>query len=154
MVQRQRHEQGHRRIAGKRHGAGAEFVQHATEAEQVATAIYLAAASLLRRHISRRTHDGAAARQVNVVVPDASQAKIQDFNTVFMVGIEPDVAGFYVAVDQSALVGGRQPFGDLTANPQHLDDARFAAAFEPLIQRHPLRATVRSQARKPLLRSY
>ena len=69
---------------------------------------------------------------------DAGQAEIEDLDPSLMGGIEPDVAGLDVAVDQAAFVGGGQPLGDLPADPQHLGDARLAALLQPLVQRHAL----------------
>ncbi len=80
VAHRQRHQHVHRRVAGERHGAGGQPVQHAAEAEQVGACVDLLAACLFRGHVRRRADDGPRGGQVGVALDGAGQAEVEDLD--------------------------------------------------------------------------
>ncbi len=92
--------------------------------------IDLLAARLFRRHVGRGAEDRSALGQADILGGEASQAEIQnldpirdqalpgDFSRrVAGIAFKPDVARFDVPVDQSGVVGRRQPLGDFATDP-------------------------------------
>ena len=70
----------------------------------------------LRRHVPQRAHDVAGARQL-VAVLGLGQAEVGDPD--FALGVEQEVGGLDVAVEDALLVSILEGLGDLDADPRH-----------------------------------
>ncbi len=96
------------------------------------------AARLLRRHERRRADDRPGVRERRVglflAVHDPRQAEVEDLHAPAR-PLQPDIARLDVAMNQPALVGCGEPFGDLTAEAQRLGRGQGALATEVLGQR-------------------
>ena len=139
-VGQQTGQHGHDILALERQRAGQHSVQHCSQAEQIAARIDLLAARLLRRHVAGSAENGAELRQRPLALTvRASQTEIEELHpgpriARIVLRFQPDVAGLDVAVDQLALVGGRQSLGNLPAKANRLGDSQLAFALEPGFQ--------------------
>jgi hypothetical protein len=96
-----------RALSGERPSTREKFVQHATEAEQIAARIDLLVLQLLRRHVLERPYDLRLDREHScvVIVADANglrrQSEVEQFDPLF--GNE-DISGFQVPMSDAFLM--------------------------------------------------
>ena len=126
--------QDRQRAAGaERRPAAGHRVQDAAEAEQVGAVVERPAVSLLRRHVQRRAGDRPRPRQAGVV-GRPGQPEVGDLDGRSGASLQQDVARLDVAVDQTYVVGGGQPAGDLSADAEDLGHFERAGLLVPLLQ--------------------
>src|SRR5260370_1901854 len=96
------------RLSVKGTYARQHLVKNNAERELVRTVILKLALDLFGRHICGRTHDAAGKRKLRGQASDAKVAKSD-----FVFGINEDISGFDVTVNNSSAMGGGERSGQL-----------------------------------------
>ena len=99
------------RLAEERHSAGEHLVEDDAERVHVTERADLLeeAGGLLRRHVGRRTHDGAGTRLIDVLVELLGQAEVGHLGHT--VGRQQHVDRLQVAMNDALAVGRRDGLG-------------------------------------------
>src|SRR4030042_3794027 len=103
--------------------AGHHRIEHCSQGIEVGFIRYLTAHGLLRRHIGHRTHHHARLGQAGKVNRHC-QTEVTYLSGA--VGTEPDIAGFYIAVDTPLAGGILQAPADSLGNTDCLLDGQAA----------------------------
>ena len=93
-------ESGVNRLRVERLAIGEQLVEHGARGEHVGSRVHAFAHDLLGRHVVRRAHDHAGLGQVGA--SEAGETEVEDLD--LPVGLDVDVAGLEVAVDDIAAV--------------------------------------------------
>ena len=96
------------RLSVKGTDAGQHLIKNNAERKLVRTVILKLTLDLFRRHIRGRTHDAAGKRKLRGQASDAKVAKSD-----FIFGIDENVSGFDVTVNNSCAMGGGECSGQL-----------------------------------------
>ena len=128
-------QQVHRRTAGERQPARQQFVENDADAVEIAAAVHLVAARLLRTHVARRA-DGelrVRLRDLGELVrrQHLGQAEVHDLEQLIgRVRIDDHQVGrLQIAMDDAQGVGGLQDFAELIEQPADARRREPAVAF-------------------------
>ena len=134
------HENLLRRLAVKRGSAGEHLVQHDTEAVDVRPVVGPLAGRLLRAHVLRRADHhplGGQLRRGRIVGrlgdPEVGHEHVSG-------GIEQDVVGLDIAVDDALAMGVREGVRNLPRNARRVADGQALVALQELAQRRAVHA--------------
>ena len=112
------------------------MIQQTSQSEQIAAFIDLEALSLFGCHVVGSTNDGTDCCQAGFAAGQAGQAEIHDAHAI-TVRLQPDVVGFDVAMQQTALMRCVQARRDLSADSQHFVCWQTAFALQSCGQGFP-----------------
>ena len=108
-------------------------MEQAAERKQIGSLVHRHPTRLLRRHITRRTDDIAADRQMFVYGERAGHAEIQELHTLRMLVGAFDsshtLAGLISRCTSCLSCRDRQPFGDFASDPQRFDQRQPRCCF-------------------------
>ena len=122
-------------VAVERHLTGQELVEDAAERVDVRLLVDRLAARLLGRDVVAGSHDRAGDRHP-VDVERMGDAEVGYLRAA--VGVDQDVLGLDVAVDEPVLVRKREPAGDLERELDRLAWVKGTFLVEELLQVHPV----------------
>ena len=118
----------------ERYAAGDRLVKDGAQGEDVASSVDLVRvpAGLLRGHVGRGPHDGAALREVRLGVGGLRQAEVGDLGDA--VRVDQDVRRLDVAVDDAVLVGVVDRLADLPHEGEDLLDGDAGREGRPALR--------------------
>ena len=128
-------------------GVGEELVEHEPDREHVAAMIGDARVDLLGRHVVRRPHDGADARQfllAGALLADPRDAEVENLDDA--VGVDLDVRRLHVAMDDAGAVRVGQAAAHVLDDAQLPGDGQTRTALHDgpeRLARHVLHHDVR-----------
>ncbi len=108
------------------------LVEHASDGEEIAAPVDIAAPGLLRAHVGRRAQETAGHREVLARVECLRDAEVRHLHSVAR--LDHDVGGLDVPVNDVPLVGEVQPVGDLGGDRRGALHGQMARAGYDLLE--------------------
>jgi hypothetical protein len=141
-IRRRRHERGIegplgeivRRLAGERQPPRQQLVEHGPQPVDVRALVDTAAAQLLGCHVLGRPYRQAGPGSGGSLAVSRLAGDAEVGEQRLPLGVEQDVLGLDVAVDQAEPVRRLQPIGHLECQPGRLDVRQLALPLQQVVQ--------------------